>query len=46
MVLSPEFIPQIARVADVLGRGVFMALAIDFGRSLGKLPTYDPPIPR
>jgi len=45
LVLSPEFIPQIARVADVLRPwGVRVALAIDFGspQSLGKLPTYDP----
>ena len=44
-VLSPEFIPQVARVADVLRPwGVRLALAIDFGspQSLGKLPTYDP----
>jgi alpha-glucuronidase len=45
LVLSPEFIPQIARVADVLRPwGVRVALAIDFGspQTLGKLPTYDP----
>ena len=45
LVLSPEFIPPIARVADVLRPwGVRVALAIDFGspQSLGKLPTYDP----
>ena len=45
LVLSPEFIPQIARVADVLRPwGLRVALAIDFGspQSLGKLPTYDP----
>ena len=45
LVLSAEFIPQIARVADVLRPwGVRLALAIDFGspQSLGKLPTYDP----
>ena len=44
-VLSPEFIPQVARVADVLRPwGVRLALAIDFGspQSLGKLATYDP----
>ena len=44
-VLSPEFVPQIARVADVLRPwGLRIALAIDFGspQSLGKLPTYDP----
>ena len=45
MVLSPELLPEIARVADVLRPwGVRLALAIDFGspQSLGKLPTYDP----
>jgi alpha-glucuronidase len=44
-VLSPQFVPQIARVADVLRPwGLRIALAIDFGspQSLGKLPTYDP----
>jgi alpha-glucuronidase len=44
-VLSAEYIPQVARVADVLRPwGVRLALAIDFGspQSLGKLPTYDP----
>jgi len=44
-VLSPEFVPEVARVADVLRPwGVRVALAIDFGspQSLGKLPTYDP----
>jgi alpha-glucuronidase len=45
LVLSAEFIPQVARVADLLRPwGIRMALAIDFGspQSLGKLPTYDP----
>jgi alpha-glucuronidase len=44
-VLSADYIPQVARVADVLRPwGVRLALAIDFGspQSLGKLPTYDP----
>ena len=44
-VLSPELLPEIARVADVLRPwGLRLALAIDFGspQSLGKLPTYDP----
>lgn len=44
-VLSAEYIPQVARVADVLRPwGVRLALAIDFGspQSLGQLPTYDP----
>ena len=45
LVLSAEFVPQVARVADVLRPwGVRLALAIDFGspQTLGKLPTYDP----
>lgn len=45
LVLSAEFIPQVARVADVLRPwGIRLALAIDFGspQTLGKLPTYDP----
>ncbi len=45
LVLSSEFVPQVARVADVLRPwGLSVALAIDFGspQSLGKLPTYDP----
>jgi len=45
IVLSAEFIPQVARVADLLRPwGVRLVLAIDFGspQSLGKLPTYDP----
>jgi alpha-glucuronidase len=45
LVLTAEFIPQVARVADVLRPwGVRLALAIDFGspQTLGKLPTYDP----
>lgn len=44
-VLSPELLPQIARVAGVLRPwGLRVALAIDFGspQSLGNLPTYDP----
>ena len=44
-VLSPEFVPQVARVADTLRPwGLRVALAIDFGspQLLGKLPTYDP----
>jgi len=43
--LSSEFVPQVARVADALRPwGLRVALAIDFGspQSLGKLPTYDP----
>jgi alpha-glucuronidase len=45
LVLSPQLLPEIARVADVLRPwGVRLALAVDFGspQSLGKLPTYDP----
>jgi len=45
LVLSAEFVPQVARVADVLRPwGIRLALAIDFGspQTLGKLPTYDP----
>jgi alpha-glucuronidase len=45
LVLSPELLPEIARVADELRPwGLRLALAIDFGspQSLGKLPTYDP----
>jgi alpha-glucuronidase len=45
LVLSPSFVPQVARVADLLRPwGVRLALAIDFGspQSLGKLSTYDP----
>jgi alpha-glucuronidase len=45
LVLSAEFVPQVARVAAVLRPwGIRLALAIDFGspQSLGKLPTYDP----
>jgi alpha-glucuronidase len=44
-VLSPELLPEIARVADVLRPwGLRLAIAIDFGspQSLGRLPTYDP----
>jgi alpha-glucuronidase len=45
LVLSSQFVPEIARVADTLRPwGLRVALAIDFGspQSLGKLPTYDP----
>ncbi len=45
LVLSPDFVPQIAKVADVLRPwGIHVAIAIDFGspQSVGKLPTYDP----
>ncbi len=43
--LSPELVPQIARVAEALRPwGVRVALAVDFGspNTLGGLPTYDP----
>jgi alpha-glucuronidase len=45
LVLSPEFVPQIAKIADVMRPwGVRVAIAIDFGspQSVGKLATYDP----
>jgi alpha-glucuronidase len=45
LVLSPDFVPQIAKVADVMRPwGIHVAIAIDFGspQSVGKLPTYDP----
>lgn len=43
--LSPELIPQVARIAGVLRPwGVRVALSVDFGspQTLGGLPTYDP----
>src|SRR4051794_40036448 len=45
LVLSAEFVPQIARVADAMRPwGVRVAIAVDFGspQSVGKLTTYDP----
>ena len=45
LVLTPEFLPQIARIAETLRPwGVQMALAVDFAspQKVGKLPTYDP----
>ena len=45
LVLSPDFVPQIAKIADVMRPwGVRVAIAIDFGspQSVGKLATYDP----
>jgi alpha-glucuronidase len=45
LVLSPEFVPQIAKIAEVMRPwGVRVAIAIDFGspQSVGKLATYDP----
>src|SRR5436190_11994686 len=44
-VLSPEFLPQIVRIADALRPwGVKVALSVDFGspRSVGGLTTFDP----
>ena len=43
--LTPEFMPQIARIADAMRPwGVRVAIAVDFGnpQSLGKLDTFDP----
>ncbi len=43
--LGPDFVAQIARVADVFRRwGVRVAISVDFGspRSMGGLDTYDP----
>src|SRR4051812_11719511 len=45
LVLSPEFVPQIAKVAEAMRPwGVRVAIAVDFGspQSVGKLATYDP----
>ncbi len=47
--LSPEFIPQLARIADALRPwGVHVAVSVDFGspQSLGGLDTFDPLDPR
>lgn len=47
--LSPEFAPQIARIAGVLRQwGVRIGISVDFGspRSLGGLDTFDPLDPR
>jgi alpha-glucuronidase len=43
--LSPELVPQIARVADTFRPwGIRVAISVDFGSpsTLGGLPTYDP----
>jgi len=43
--LTPEFTPQIARIADAMRPwGVRVAIAVDFGspQSLGQLNTFDP----
>ncbi|HEY7055447.1 MAG TPA: alpha-glucuronidase family glycosyl hydrolase [Vicinamibacterales bacterium] len=45
LVLSPDLIPHVARIADALRPwGVHVAIAIDFGspKTLGGLSTYDP----
>jgi alpha-glucuronidase len=45
LVISQDFVPQVARVAEVMRPwGVRVAIAVDFGspQSIGKLPTYDP----
>jgi alpha-glucuronidase len=47
--LSPEFIPQVARIAEAFRPwGVHIALSVDFGspQSLGGLDTFDPLDPR
>ena len=47
--LSPDMIPQAARIADVFRRwGVRVAIAVDFGspKTLGGLDTFDPLEPR
>src|SRR3954452_3523292 len=44
-ILTPEFVPQIARIADTLRPwGVQVAIAVDFGspQSIGGLDTFDP----
>jgi alpha-glucuronidase len=48
-VLTPEFIPQIARIADAMRPwGVQAAIAVDFGspKSVGGLDTFDPLDPK
>jgi len=48
-VLSPEMLPEIARIADAMRPwGVHVALSIDFGSpmSVGGLDTFDPADPR
>jgi alpha-glucuronidase len=47
--LTPEYTPEIARIADVLRPwGVRVAISVDFGspQSVGKLDTFDPLDPR
>ncbi len=48
-VLAPDFLPQIARIADAFRPwGVRVALAVDFGspQTIGGLDTFDPLDPR
>ncbi|SPE34102.1 Xylan alpha-(1-_2)-glucuronosidase [Candidatus Sulfopaludibacter sp. SbA3] len=48
-ILSPELIPQIARIADAFRPwGVHVAIAVDFGspKSVGGLDTFDPVDPK
>jgi alpha-glucuronidase len=48
-VLSPEFIPQLARIADVFRPwGVQLSISVDLGspKSIGGLDTFDPLDPR
>src|ERR1051326_3764576 len=48
-VITPEFLPQVAKIADALRPwGVQLALAVDFGspEKIGKLDTFDPLDPR
>ncbi len=48
-VLAPDFVPQIARIADALRPwGVQVAISVDFGspKSVGGLDTFDPLDPK
>ncbi len=48
-VLTPEFLPQVARIADALRPwGIQISIAVDFGspQSVGGLDTFDPLDPR
>ncbi|MBV9084287.1 MAG: glucosiduronase, partial [Acidobacteriaceae bacterium] len=48
-VLTPEFLPQLARIADVFRPwGVRMSISVDFGspKTLGHLDTFDPLDPK
>ncbi|HEX4750068.1 MAG TPA: alpha-glucuronidase family glycosyl hydrolase [Bryobacteraceae bacterium] len=49
IVLSSEFLPQLARIADVFRPwGVRLSISVDFGspQSVGKLDTFDPVDPK